>query len=45
VAALSFGGTQGLLDRVEGAVDVDEISSALEETVGVSLDGVLDALG
>ena len=44
VAALSFGGTDGLLDRVEGAVDVDEISSALEEAVGVSLDGVLDAL-
>lgn len=44
VAALSFGGSQGLLDRVEDAVDVDEISSALEEAVGVSLDGVLDAL-
>jgi Protein of unknown function (DUF3352) len=44
VAALSFGGTQGVLDRIEGAVDVDEISSVLEGTVGVSLDGVLDAL-
>jgi hypothetical protein len=44
VAALSFGGTQGTLDRLEGAVDVDAISSALQDAVGVSLDGVLDAL-
>jgi hypothetical protein len=44
VAALSFGGTQGALDRVEGAVDVGAVSSALEDAVGVSLDGVLDAL-
>ena len=26
VAALSFGGTQGILDRVQGTIDVDEIS-------------------
>jgi hypothetical protein len=44
VALLSFGGTQGALDRVQGAVDVDEISSFLEGTVGVSLDGLLEAL-
>ena len=44
VAALSFGGTQGTLDRIEGAVDVDAVSSALEDAVGVSLDGVLEAL-
>jgi len=44
VAALSFGGTQGALDRVEGAVDVGAVSSALEDAVGFSLDGVLDAL-
>ena len=44
VAALSFGGTQGTLDRIEGAVDVDSVSSALEDAVGVSLDGVLEAL-
>lgn len=44
VAALSFGGTQGALDRIEGAVDVDAVSSALEDAVGISLDGVLDAL-
>jgi len=44
VAALSFGGTQGVLDRVEGTVDVGEISKVLQDTVGVSLDGLLDAL-
>jgi hypothetical protein len=44
VAALSFGGTQGVLDRVEGTVDVGGISKVLQETVGVSLDGLLDAL-
>ena len=44
VAALSFGGTQGTLDRIEGAVDVRAVSSALEDAVGVSLDGLLEAL-
>jgi hypothetical protein len=44
VAALSFGGTQGLLDRIQGAVDVGDISSMLEDAVGVSLDGIVDAL-
>ena len=44
VAAISFGGTQGVLDQIEGAVDVDAISSALEGAVGVSLDGIVDAL-
>jgi hypothetical protein len=44
VAALSFGGTQDLLDRIQGAVDVGDISSMLEDTVGVSLDGIVDAL-
>ena len=44
VAALSFGGTQGTLDRLEGALDVDAVSSALEDAVGVSLDGLLEAL-
>ena len=44
VAALSFGGTQGVLDRVESTVDVGEISKALRETIGVSLDGLVDAL-
>ncbi len=44
VAALSFGGTQGILDRVQGSIDVDEISGQLEKLTGVSLDGLVDAL-
>jgi hypothetical protein len=44
VAALSFGGTQGILDRVQGRVDVDEISQRIEDLTGVSLDGIVDAL-
>lgn len=44
VAALSFGGTQGVLDQVEGVVDVDRVSDLLESTVGVSLDGLVEAL-
>jgi hypothetical protein len=44
VAAFSFGGTQGILDRVESSVDVDEISTRLEDLTGISLDGVVDAL-
>jgi len=41
---VSFGGTQGVLDRIEGQVDVDGIAGALEKVTGVSLDGVLEAL-
>ncbi|HET8968811.1 MAG TPA: hypothetical protein VFN06_05245 [Gaiellaceae bacterium] len=44
VAAISFGGTQGALDRLQGQVDVDGFSTMLEEATGVSLDGVVDAL-
>jgi hypothetical protein len=44
VAALSFGGTQGLLDRVQGSVDVDKVSSALEKLTGISLKGLTDSL-
>ena len=44
VAAISFGGTQGALDRLQGQVDVDGLSMMLEEATGVSLDGVVDAL-
>jgi hypothetical protein len=44
VAALSFGGTQGLLDRVQGNVDVDEVSGTIEKLTGVSLQGLTDAL-
>jgi hypothetical protein len=43
VAALSFGGTQGTLDQLQGQVDLDEISKTLEELTGVSLDGVIEA--
>lgn len=44
VAAISFGGTQGTLDGLQGRVDVDELSQSFEDLTGVSLDGVLDAL-
>ena len=44
VAAVSFGGTQGVLDRLRGQVDLDELSSSIEEATGVSLDGIVDAL-
>jgi hypothetical protein len=44
VAVLSFGGTQGVLDRVERTIDLDSVSGALDDVLGVSLDGVLDAL-
>ena len=44
VAALSFGGTQRTLDRIQGRIDVDDLSRSIEELTGVSLEGVLDAL-
>lgn len=44
VAALSFGGTQGLLDRVQGKVPLDKISGEIEKLTGVSLQGIADAL-
>ena len=44
VAAVSFGGTQGALDRLQGQVDVDGLSQMIEEATGVSLDGIVDAL-
>jgi Protein of unknown function (DUF3352) len=44
VVMLSFGGTQGLFDRVQGSIPVDEIAEQLEKTTGVSLDGLFDAL-
>ena len=44
VVAVSFGGTQGTLDRLQGQVDVDGLSQMIEEATGVSLDGVVDAL-
>jgi hypothetical protein len=44
VAAVSFGGTQGALDRLQGQVDVDELSKSIEDLTGVSLDGIVEAL-
>ena len=44
VAAISFGGTQTALDRLQGQVDVGELSKSIEEATGVSLDGMVDAL-
>ncbi len=44
VAALSFGGTQSTLDRIERSVDVDKLSSRIEKVTGVSLDGLVHAL-
>jgi hypothetical protein len=44
VAAVSFGGTQDALDRLQGQVDVDELSKSIEDLTGVSLDGIVDAL-
>jgi hypothetical protein len=44
VVALSFGGTQGVIDRLQESVDLQELSEQVEGTVGVSLDRVLDAL-
>jgi len=44
VAAVSFGGTQKVLDRVEGSIDVDKLSGLVEKLTGVSLEGLTDAL-
>ena len=44
VAAVSFGGTQSTLDRIERSVDVDKLSSRIEKVTGVSLDGLVHAL-
>ena len=44
VAALSFGGTQAILERIEGGVDVDGVSARIEQLTGISLDGLVDGL-
>ena len=44
VAAFSFGGTQGALDRLRGDASLDEISEEVEKATGISLDRVVDAL-
>lgn len=43
VAAISFGGTQGALDRIQGQMDVDGLSQMIEQATGVSLEGLVDA--
>ena len=44
VLALSFGGTQGVLDKVEQTVNLEGISGAIDDAIGISFDSVLDAL-
>ena len=44
VAAISFGGTQGTLDRLRGGASLDDISREVEQATGVSLDRLVDAL-
>jgi len=44
VAAVSFGGTQGALDKVEKAIDVEDFIGAVDDMLGTSLDNVLEAL-
>lgn len=44
VAALSFGGTQGLLDRIQGKLPLDQVSGEIERLTGVSLQSLVDAL-
>ncbi len=44
VAALSFGGTQAILERIEGGVDVGGVSARIEQLTGISLDGLVDGL-
>jgi hypothetical protein len=44
VVALSFGGTQGLLDRVQGSVPVDELSKQVQRFTGVPLERLVDSL-
>ena len=44
VAAVSFGGTEGALDRLQGQIDVDGIAKMIEQATGVSLDSIVGAL-
>jgi hypothetical protein len=43
VAALSFGGTQKLVDRLEQRLPLDDIADQVEHATGVSVGGILDA--
>lgn len=43
VAALSFGGTQELVDEVERRIPLGDIADQVESATGVSVGGILDA--
>ena len=43
VVALSFGGTQKLVDQIERRIPLDQIAGEVEKATGVSVGGVLDA--
>ena len=43
VAALSFGGTQKLVDEIEQRIPLGEIADQVERATGVSVGGILDA--
>ncbi|HET6682262.1 MAG TPA: DUF3352 domain-containing protein [Gaiella sp.] len=43
VAALSFGGTQKVVDQLERRLPLDQIADQVEQATGVSVDGLLDA--
>jgi len=43
VAALSFGGTQKLVDEVERRIPLGDIADEVEKATGVSVGGILDA--
>jgi hypothetical protein len=44
VAAISFGGTQEILDRVQGNVDLDKVAGMIESITGISVKDLTDAL-
>jgi hypothetical protein len=43
VVALSFGGTQKLVDQLERRIPLDQIAGQVEKATGVSVGGILDA--
>jgi YD repeat-containing protein len=43
VAALSFGGTQKLVDQLERRIPLGDIANQVEKVTGVSVGGILDA--
>jgi hypothetical protein len=43
VAALSFGGTQKVVDQLERRLPLDQIADQVEKATGVSVGGILDA--